>query len=46
MVALKGNNITAVPIDKVMGRQKLVPKDSDLIEVALAVGTSLGQTLN
>ncbi|OGB63195.1 MAG: 6-phosphofructokinase [Caldithrix sp. RBG_13_44_9] len=46
MVALKGNDITAVPFDKVMGRQKLVPKDSDLIEVALAVGTNLGQKLD
>ena len=46
MVVLKGDQITSVPMDKVAGRQKLVPKDSELIEVALAVGTSFGQKLN
>jgi 6-phosphofructokinase 1 len=46
MVALKGDQITSVSMDKVVGRQKLVPRDSELIEVALAVGTSFGQKLN
>lgn len=42
MVALKGDTITSVRIDQVMGRQKLVPLDSDLIQTALSVGTSFG----
>jgi phosphofructokinase-like protein len=42
MVAVHGNQIVAVPIEKVMGKQKLVPKDSDMIEAALSVGTSFG----
>lgn len=42
MVALKGNDIVAVPIEKVMNKQRTVPPDSPLIQVALAVGTSLG----
>ena len=45
MVATKGNEIVAVPIEKVMGRQKLVPKDSPLIEAALSVGTTFGVNL-
>jgi len=46
MVALKGNDIVAVPIEKVMGKQKLVPKDSSLIKVAISVGTSFGIQFN
>lgn len=42
MVALKGNAMAAVPIEKVMGQQRKVPLDSDLIRAALAVGTSFG----
>jgi hypothetical protein len=42
MVAVHGNQIVSVPIEKVMGRQKLVPRDSDLIEAGLSVGTSFG----
>ncbi|GAB4332229.1 MAG: ATP-dependent 6-phosphofructokinase [Calditrichia bacterium] len=42
MVALKGNDIVAVPIKNVMGKQKLVPKDSPLIDMGLSVGTSFG----
>ena len=45
MVAINGDEIVAVPIEKVMGRQKLVPRDSPLIEAALAVGASLGAEL-
>lgn len=42
MVALKGNDIVPVPIKNVMGKQKLVPKDSPLIDMGLSVGTSFG----
>lgn len=45
MVALKGDQITAVPMEKVMGKQKLVPVDSDLIQAGLAVGTHFGKKL-
>lgn len=46
MVAINGSNIVSVPIEKVMGKQKLVPKDSELIDVALSVGTSFGVQLD
>ncbi len=42
MVALRGNQITSVPVETVMGRQRLVPPDHPLIKVGLAVGTSFG----
>lgn len=42
MVALQGNDMVSVPIEKVMGKQKQVPKDSSLIEAAISVGTSFG----
>ncbi len=42
MVTIKGNVITSVPLEKVMGKQKLVPRDCDLIDAGLAVGTSFG----
>jgi 6-phosphofructokinase 1 len=42
MVALKGNRMVPVPLEKVMGRQRLVPLDSPLITSALALGTSFG----
>ncbi len=45
MVSIRGNEITSVPIEKVMGRQKLVPLDSGLIEAGLSVGTSFGKKL-
>ncbi|MFZ0392156.1 MAG: 6-phosphofructokinase [Calditrichia bacterium] len=45
MVALKGNEIVPVPLEKVMGRQKLVPRDSGLIHAAISVGTSFGVDL-
>jgi phosphofructokinase-like protein len=45
MVATKGDEIVAVRIEKVMGRQKHVPRDSPLIEAALSVGASLGVNL-
>jgi 6-phosphofructokinase 1 len=43
MVALKGNEITSVPLEKVMGKQKLVPLNSDLIQAGLSVGTNFGK---
>lgn len=46
MVALKGNDFTAVPLSKVAGKQRVVPVDSPMIEAALAVGTSLGTSLD
>ncbi len=42
MAALKGSEMVSVPIERVMGRQRLVPLDSPLIEAARAVGTSFG----
>ncbi|MCP4708540.1 MAG: ATP-dependent 6-phosphofructokinase [Planctomycetes bacterium] len=42
MVAVQGNDLVAVPIEKVMNKQRLVPMDSPLIEAALAVGTDFG----
>ncbi len=45
MVAVKGNVITAVPLEKVMGKQKLVPVDSDLIQAGLSVGTNFGKKI-
>lgn len=45
MVAVKGSEIAAVPIEQVAGRQKLVPRDSPLIQAAASVGTSLGLNL-
>jgi ATP-dependent phosphofructokinase / diphosphate-dependent phosphofructokinase len=42
MVAIRGNDLIAVPLEKVMGKQKLVPIDSPLIEAGLSVGTSFG----
>jgi 6-phosphofructokinase len=42
MVALQGAEMVAVPIQEVMGRQRLVPPDSPLIKAAKAVGTSFG----
>lgn len=45
MVAYQGAEMVPVPLEKVMNKQKLVPKDSPLIEVAKAVGTNLGVRL-
>ena len=42
MVAIQGSDIVSVPIEKVQGKQKLVPPDSPLIQVGLSVGTSFG----
>ncbi|RMF61469.1 MAG: ATP-dependent 6-phosphofructokinase [Calditrichaeota bacterium] len=42
MVAYQGGKLVSVPIEKVMGKQRTVPVDCDLIQAALAVGTSFG----
>ncbi len=42
MVALQGNRLMAVPVEKVMGKQRTVPLDSHLIKAGLAVGASFG----
>lgn len=42
MVAVKGTDIVAVPIENVMGKQKLVPVDAPLISAGLSVGTNFG----
>ncbi|GLI32966.1 6-phosphofructokinase [Desulforhabdus amnigena] len=46
MAALKGNELVAVPLEEVAGRQRLVPLDSPLIKAAISVGTSFGAKLN
>jgi 6-phosphofructokinase 1 len=43
MVALRSPDIVAVPIERVVGRQRTVPLDSDLIQVARNLGMSLGE---
>jgi ATP-dependent phosphofructokinase / diphosphate-dependent phosphofructokinase len=45
MVALKGSEVTEVPIKNVMGKQRVVPLDCPLVHVAKAVGTSFGEKL-
>jgi 6-phosphofructokinase 1 len=42
MVALRGNDITSIPISEVSGKTRTVPLDSDLIKTALSTGVSLG----
>ncbi len=42
MVALRGTDIVSVPITEVGGRTRTVPLDHPLLDVAEAVGTSLG----
>ena len=42
MVGMQQNRLVAVPLEKVMGRQRLVPADAPLVRAALAVGTSFG----
>ncbi len=45
MVALRGVDIVSVPIVNVMGKQRKIPLDSDLLISADAVGTCLGNRL-
>jgi len=42
IVCLKGNQITAVPIEKVANRTRTVPLDSPLVAAARATGTCFG----
>lgn len=42
MVALKGSEVTAVPLEDVAGKLKLVPPDHPLIRAARRVGTNFG----
>ena len=42
MVALRNNNIVAVPLAKVAGKLKYVPKDSDVIQSARDIGICFG----
>jgi len=42
MVAMQGNKLVAVHIEKVMNRQRTVPLESPLIKTAKAVGTNFG----
>ena len=42
MVGLNNSTITTVPLKDVVGRQKLVPLDSDTIQTARELGISLG----
>jgi len=42
MVAMKGSDVTSVPLEKVAGRTKLVPLDHPLIRSARRVGTNFG----
>jgi 6-phosphofructokinase 1 len=42
MVSLKGDKLTSVPIERAVGRLKLVPLDSPLIASARSLGVSFG----
>ena len=43
MAALRGTEVTSVSLDRVMGKQRTVPLDSQLLSVARSVGTSFGE---
>ncbi len=42
MVALRGQEITSVPIPEIAGRNRTVPLNSPIIQTARSLGTSLG----
>lgn len=42
MVAMKGSDVTSVPLEAVAGKTKLVPPDHPLIATARRVGTNFG----
>ncbi len=42
MVSIRGGKITSISISQVVGKQSLVPLDSELIESARAVGATFG----
>ena len=45
MVALRNNDIVAVPLSEIAGMQKLVTPDNPLLLQAIALGTSFGRTI-
>ena len=45
MVALKGNEITAVPVKDAIAKQRCVPPDDQMVMAARAVGTCFGDEL-
>ncbi|MCB1193874.1 MAG: 6-phosphofructokinase [Leptospiraceae bacterium] len=42
MVAVRGDGVEAVPLEKVVGQKKLIPLDHSWIESAKSIGISLG----
>ena len=42
MTALRGGRITSLPLARIAGRVKLVPRDHELVRAARSVGTSFG----
>ncbi len=46
MVAIQGNKLVPVPIEKVMNKQRTVPLDSHYIKAARAVGASFGAKID
>jgi ATP-dependent phosphofructokinase / diphosphate-dependent phosphofructokinase len=42
MVAFHPPDLVAVPLEKIVGRTRIIPLDSDLVRTARALGTSLG----
>ena len=42
MVAVRGENTEAVPLDQVVGKRNIIPANHALIESARRVGTCLG----
>jgi hypothetical protein len=42
LVVLRNNEYTSIPLSKVAGKIKNVPKDYHLIKAALAIKTSFG----
>jgi 6-phosphofructokinase 1 len=42
MASLRNNNVVTVPLKDAVGRQRLIPPDSQLVFAARAVGTCLG----
>ena len=42
MVAIRNNEIVAVPLSEVAGKLKTVPVDNDLVQAARDIGISFG----
>ena len=42
MVALHPPSVTAIPLEEMVGKQKLVPMDFDLLRTARALGVAMG----